>query len=93
MSNMKPGEPGEVSCSAGCKRVGQMGEGGAPPPGWEQLPITGRWRCPHCYRELEAARSIEGTPSRSDPDPLPPGSIGSLKKLPVPPPLHEGVKP
>jgi len=44
-----------VTCSAGCKRevlLSQVGHAG-----WENLPITGRWRCPQCWRELQAVNS------------------------------------
>lgn len=83
----------EIACSTGCKRTALLPENGNPPDGWEQLQITSRWRCPHCYRELTAANYIPGTPSEFKPDTLPPGSIGALKKLPEAPPLREEVKP
>ena len=82
----------DIVCSAGCKRVGVLADDGTPPPGWDCLQITGRYRCPHCGRELAAASSMPGTPSRFEPDPLPADSIGALKKLPEPPPLREEVK-
>jgi hypothetical protein len=44
--------PPKVSCSAGCKREVLLSE--AERTGWENLPITGRWRCPQCWRELQA---------------------------------------
>lgn len=82
----------QVSCSAGCKRTAELPNDANPPPGWEQLEIaSGRYRCMHCWRELNAARELEGTPSAFAPDPLPPKSIGALKKLPEPPPLREDV--
>lgn len=83
----------EVACSAGCKRTAALPEDGTSPPGWEQLPISGRWRCPHCYRELIAARGHIGNDSNPGTDTLPPGSIGALKKLPETITLHEKVKP
>jgi hypothetical protein len=82
----------EITCSAGCKRVGALTPDGTPTAGWEQLQITGQWRCPTCWRELKSANHILGTPSAYAPDPLPKDSIGALKKFPVPPPLHENVK-
>lgn len=33
--------------------------------GWGQLPITNRWRCPHCTRELQLANALPGTPNPS----------------------------
>jgi hypothetical protein len=82
----------EVPCSAGCKRVALLPDDGSPPPGWDCLQITGRYRCPQCGHELNRANTMLGTPSAFSPDPLPPGSIGALKKLPEPPPLREEVK-
>lgn len=93
MTNEKPMPAREVVCSAGCKRTGVMGADEQLPPGWEMLQITGRLRCPDCYRELKAAQDFRGAPAGFSPDPLPKTSIGGLKKLPEMPPLHEGVKP
>lgn len=51
-----------IGCSAGCKRdVANLDEALA--AGWDSLPISGRWRCPDCTRELIAA-SDYGTPSQ-----------------------------
>lgn len=82
----------EVSCSAGCKRWAELPGDGTPPPGWELLPIAGRYRCANCWRDLTAAQQLQGTPSEFAPDPLPPGSRGALKKLPEPPALREEVR-
>lgn len=82
----------EVVCSAGCKRTAIISDDGTLPAGFEQLSITGRYRCSHCWRELTAANHIPGTPSSYEPDPLPADSIGSLKKFRDPPPLREEVK-
>ena len=41
------------AAGAGCKRTASN-EKDAVWLGWECLPITGRWRCPQCRRELEA---------------------------------------
>lgn len=70
-----------------------MQENGAPPNGWEYLEITGRYRCPTCFRELKEARDHKGTESAFVPDTLPKDSIGGLKKLAKPIELHEKVKP
>lgn len=88
--------PLEVSCSAGCKRSTALDpESGMPAaPGWEYLSITGRWRCPACYRELADVNTNGGAVQSNDaPDTLPRDSIGALKKLPEPVPLHEKVRP
>lgn len=84
--------PIEVPCSAGCKRVAVLPDDGSPPSGWECLPITGRWRCAQCWRELTAASGFAGVPAGFLPDSLAPESIGGLKKLPEAVPLREGVK-
>ena len=42
-----------IVCSAGCKRT-VLDTDSALAAGWERLPISGRWRCPNCYRELKA---------------------------------------
>lgn len=81
--------PDPVSCAAGCKRTADNPE----QAGWTCLQITGRWRCGQCERELWAARNTPGAPPRNEPDTLPPDSLGALKKLPEPLPLHEKVKP
>jgi hypothetical protein len=82
--------PDPVSCAAGCKRTAQDPE----KAGWSCLQITsGRWRCGDCERELWQARNMPGTEASYTPDTLPPDSIGALKKLPEPLPLHEKVKP
>jgi len=44
-----------VGCSAGCMR--SIPESQTSHAGWENLPITGRWRCPQCWRELQAVNS------------------------------------
>lgn len=82
-----------IVCSAGCKRTAILPEDGRMPDGWDFLAITNRWRCVQCWRDLNAAATLPGAPSADTPDTLPPDSIGALKKLPEPPPLHEKVKP
>jgi hypothetical protein len=54
-----------ITCSAGCKRE-QRDADAATAAGWDVLPITGRWRCPACTRELLAinARYLEMPASR-----------------------------
>lgn len=42
-----------ISCAAGCKRS-MPDEKTATNAGWESLPISARWRCPDCMRELAA---------------------------------------
>ena len=86
-------EDSRIVCSAGCKRTGVIADDGTLPPGWEELGITGRYRCPQCWRDLQAARNIQGTESKFEPDPLPAESHGALKKLPEREPLREKVKP
>ena len=61
--------------------------------GWSYLPTTGRYRCAACDRVLLAASTMSGAPHDPGIDNLPPHSIGALKKLPEPLPLHEKVKP
>ena len=42
-----------IGCSSGCgRRVEDLDEGLQ--KGWEFLPITQRYRCPQCYRDLKA---------------------------------------
>lgn len=48
--------------------------------GWSYLQALRAWRCPKCARELLAASSMAGTPPVEGPDPLPPHSLGALKK-------------
>jgi hypothetical protein len=51
-------KPQSIGCSAACKReVTDMDAALA--AGWECLPITGRWRCPDCTRELVAVRGLD----------------------------------
>lgn len=46
-------KPDPIVCAAGCKReVADIDAAQA--AGWENLPITNRWRCPACWRELQA---------------------------------------
>lgn len=82
----------EVVCSAGCKRSTVLTPEGTAPAGWEQLPLSGRFRCMQCFRELDAAQRVTGAPHDPGVDLLPPQSIGALKKLREPPELHEKVK-
>lgn len=93
MSDDKSKEDTSVYCSAGCKKSFVPPPDGTCPPGWEQLPLTNRWRCMECFRSLQEAQKYPGTPAKFEPDPLPKDSIGALKKLPEPPPFHEKVKP
>jgi len=44
-------QPEPIACSSGCKNTQPSAEA-ATAAGWERLPITGRWRCPECWREL-----------------------------------------
>lgn len=53
----------DIVCSAGCKRSGVLAADGTPPAGWEQLPITGRWCCSQCWRDLTAANHLPGPPT------------------------------
>lgn len=47
----------EFKCAGGCGRVILDPETNPSEPGWGYLPISGRWRCGQCTRELqEAAR-------------------------------------
>jgi len=52
---MSQSDPSAITCSAGCKRD-MPDEQAASQAGWEILPITGRWRCGQCGRELAAIR-------------------------------------
>jgi hypothetical protein len=61
-----------LHCAAGCQRtVADQAEALA--QGWENLPITNRWRCPHCWRELQAVnrpstiKAESGEQERSQP--------------------------
>ena len=46
-------QPDPIYCSAGCKRF-VMSEKEAEEKFWDFLPISRRYRCPQCRRELEA---------------------------------------
>jgi hypothetical protein len=48
--------------------------------GWSWLEIAKQWRCPACWRALQAAGPMRGTDGQTT-DNLPPDSIGALKKL------------
>lgn len=48
-------EPPTVTCSAGCKREIQVSQ--LATAGWELLPISGRYRCGSCWRELQAVNN------------------------------------
>lgn len=82
-----------IGCSGGCG-LAVLAED-IEKSGWSYLQITGRYRCGTCERLLYAASTQPGTwPREGDStDPLPPNSIGALKKLPEAPPLHEKVRP
>lgn len=86
-----------VSCVGGCKQffesenpdaLQKMAEAA----GWGLLPITNRYRCGACERELKRASTQEGAPPRLDVDKLKPDSIGALKELPKQEPLREGPR-
>lgn len=77
----------KIGCSAGCGRTDVMIDGKLPPD-WDQLPLTGRYRCTTCTRELAAVSTVPGTEGYT-PDPLPKDSIGALKPLPHREPLKE----
>lgn len=77
-----------IACAAGCKRTVADADA-ALQAGWELLPITGRYRCAVCWRDLNAASTLPGTEAAYRPDPLPADSIGALKRLPERQPLHE----
>jgi hypothetical protein len=51
---MSQGKPEPLPCAAGCKRTVED-EAAASAAGWSFLPVTARYRCPHCERELKAA--------------------------------------
>jgi hypothetical protein len=49
--------------------------------GWTHLQLTNGWRCGRCARELAEAGKWSGAPGDPDfRDPLPPDSIGALKR-------------
>lgn len=50
-------KPDLISCSAGCKRAVEEPE----KVGWEFLPISRRWRCPDCTRELDQVNRFVNT--------------------------------
>lgn len=58
---MSQADPDPISCAAGCKRI-VADEQAAEKAGWELLPITGRWRCPVCWRELQAVNKPRDQP-------------------------------
>ncbi len=51
-----------IGCAAGCKRS-VPDETAASHAGWENLPISTRWRCPDCTRELAAVNAPKETPN------------------------------
>jgi hypothetical protein len=51
-----------IVCSAGCKRQARDDDA-ALALGWEVLPISTRWRCLDCTRELRHASSLAGSSS------------------------------
>jgi len=53
---MSQSDPDPITCAAGCKRTA-ADETAATAAGWEHLPISRRWRCPQCWRELQAINS------------------------------------
>lgn len=80
-----------IGCAGGCGKSVRAED--VDTCGWTFLQITGRRRCGDCDRALARVANTSGGPSRDEPDTLPPTSIGALKKLPEPLPLHEKVKP
>jgi len=57
---MSQANPDPITCAAGCKRI-VADEDAAAFAGWEYLPITQRWRCPACWRELQAVNFPDRT--------------------------------
>lgn len=80
-----------IGCAGGCGKTVSAKD--LDTCGWTVLQITGRRRCGECDRALARVANAPGAPPRNEPDKLPPTSIGALKKLPEPLPLHEKVKP
>ena len=78
-----------IGCAGGCGKSITTEE--LKTAGWSYMDLTGKYRCADCDRALAAA--ISAAQSSDASDPLPPDSIGALKKLPEPLPLHEKVKP
>lgn len=57
----------EYKCAGGCGRVIIDPATNPSEPGWSYLPITGRWRCGQCERELrEVGKLDHSKPRRSD---------------------------
>jgi hypothetical protein len=50
-----------ITCAAGCKRY-VADEAAASAAGWENLPISTRWRCVACTRELAAVNAPKEFP-------------------------------
>lgn len=49
----------DIGCSAGCRRMARDIDHAAS-LGWDCLPITNRWRCPDCTRELRQVNAQAG---------------------------------
>lgn len=55
-----------ITCSAGCKRaVPDIDTASA--AGWENLPISNRWRCSDCTRELREVNESSRAPTEDSP--------------------------
>ena len=44
-------EPAEIGCASGCGRKATPADLSL--KGWSLLPISGRYRCPQCWRDLQ----------------------------------------
>lgn len=80
-----------IRCTGACGR--EVAAKDMERSGWSYLQITGKWRCGPCGRELMQVSTQGGGHEQDADQPLPPDSIGALKKLPERPPLRESVKP
>lgn len=84
-----------ATCCGGCKTSIEAGdlaslEKAIQAAGWSYLSILGRYRCYACELALQRASTSEGAPPNTTfVDKLPGESIGSLKKMPERPVLHE----
>jgi hypothetical protein len=54
-------QPAPIFCGDGCKRTATPAE--AESGGWFFLPISRRYRCPACWRELKRVNETEPTTS------------------------------
>jgi len=55
MATVKP--PDTTACRDGCGRT--VLDDQLLPSGWTFLPISRRWRCPACWRALEALKAAD----------------------------------